>query len=302
MSKGRWKVKLKVEPCLRALCLRAVLGLSAFLAVSVAEGPVRADDGGGSQAPDDIASCVSASDALIPVARESGVGVFSAENGKRYFASDLRYGSTQQAGASEEAAAYPGAGEQLAAMPLGPADRWGQIPAWIVVRTGNGSKLYQAELLRQGRAVFAPGRSSGACAGLLRRAEDAARYSGLGLWRADAPPVVFSAAMPKALESMAGHYVIARGRVESLGKTRTTRYLNFGKHWKTDFTVTLKTSEEDIFNAALGRSGWQVDALTGQAVEFRGTVQTKDGPHIALHHPEQLVVLERPHSTVGNRN
>ena len=41
----------------------------------------------------------------------------------------------------------------------------------------------------------------------------------------------------------------------------------------------------------LRESGWTLDALEGQVVEIRGSVQERDGPSMVLRHPEQLVVL-----------
>jgi hypothetical protein len=176
-------------------------------------------------------------------------------------------------------------------------DRWERIPAWIVSGDGNSkragdARLWQEIVLERGEAVFAPERAGADCAAALRRAEGKARRAGLGIWRDKGAGLIFSAARPRSFEDAAGRYVIVRGRIVSLGKTRSTRYLNFGKYWKTDVTGTLKSADEEAFNAVLGRSGRSLDGLSGAFVELRGIVENRDGPHIALRHPEQLVVLD----------
>lgn len=237
-------------------------------------------------------SCLDASSSSIPVRYDDQDRHFYAESGERFFAGELRFGSGVSSAEDRAQLAFIESGEDLEAVPLGPVNRWGLVPAWIIRTDEHGSSLLQAELLGEGGALFAPQHSSGRCAHILRGLERDARKAEVGLWRENAPQVVFSTKAPKTFNGMSGYYVIARGRVVSLGKTRTTRYLNFGNYWKTDFTATLKVSDQEAFNAALAQSGWDVDALTGRTVELRGTVQEKDGPHIALHHPEQLVVLE----------
>ncbi len=236
--------------------------------------------------------CIAGSSSPIPVRYDAQDGHFHAKSGVRFFASELRFGSGMSSAEDRAPFASIGQREDLEAVPLGPANRWGLVPAWIVRSGAHGVSLLQAELLGKGDAFFAPQHSNGLCAEALRGLERDARRSEVGLWQANAPQVVFSTKAPKTFEGMSGHYVIARGRVVSLGKTRTTRYLNFGNYWKTDFTATLKVSDEEAFNATLAQTGWDVEALKGRVVELRGTLQEKDGPHIALHLPEQLVVLE----------
>ncbi|MEM8703518.1 MAG: hypothetical protein AAGF82_16970, partial [Pseudomonadota bacterium] len=184
-----------------------------------------------------------------------------------------------------------GAG-RLLALPAAEPNRWGLVPAWIVRQERGVSGLFQADLLERGEALFAPGVAAGDCADILRAAESTARQAGSGHWSGDAGTVLFSSWEPETFSGQDGHYVIARGRVVSLGKTAGTRYLNFGRYWKTDLTVTFRSSEEGAFNTALARDGHTVDALVGQRVEVRGVLQERDGPYIALRHPEQLVVLE----------
>ncbi|POF32753.1 hypothetical protein [Roseibium marinum] len=239
-------------------------------------------------------TCVPTDTAPVNIEKSAEDGVFIAPTGQRYFTSDLYFPDPRPAPEDSGTDGVTGAVSGFEAFPNGPANRWGLTPAWIVLRDGDAGELLQAVQLMEGAAVFAPEQADSACAGLLRLAETAARRDHRGLWADKTAAPVYSAARPGLIEEKTGDYVIVRGRVVSLGKTESTRYLNFGKYWKTDFTATLKTSDEAIFNAALGRSGWKVEELAGKFVELRGFVQVRDGPHIALPHPEQLVVLEHP--------
>ncbi|EAV42597.1 SNase-like nuclease [Stappia aggregata IAM 12614] len=247
------------------------------------------------------AACAGTPEKAVPVTFDSDEAVLVSASGARFFAGDIQ----MPAPAAEIAGRQNGGDEslrafltsrpdvELTAVPAGPENRWGLTPGWVLASSGTGgdAALLQAELLRAGVAIFAPDRAEAACADALRAAETEASQTKAGLWGKSAPRLVYSADAPKSFTSAFGHYVIARGRIVSLGKTRSTRYLNFGNYWKTDFTVTLKASDEDDVNTALGRSGWTLDALEGQVVEIRGSVQDRDGPSVVLRHPEQLVVL-----------
>nr|WP_319384648.1 hypothetical protein [uncultured Roseibium sp.] len=227
----------------------------------------------------------------VPLVAAAADGTFEGADGARYHAVDLRPLTNGARRESMQADLTTGAASYLAVPVAGP-DRWGLVPAWIVRQGRDETQLFQAEILESGAALFAPDAASGECADHLRAAEHAARRARSGHWRDAAGATLFSTWEPETFAGRDGNYVIATGRVVSLGKTASTRYLNFGRYWKTDFTVTFKSSEENTFNAALGRSGHMVDDLEGHSVEVRGVLQERDGPYIALRHPEQLVVLK----------
>lgn|GEM_PF-1984796 len=278
---GRGPVDARLVVCLAGLLLGRGAALAGELDQTIALATYQA--------------CVPAAIASVGIETVDEDGVFADASGQRFFASDLY---RPNAAMALESTGYLGGGSgsstDIEAVPLGPENRWGLVPAWITVRQAGEVQLLQSLLLSEGVALFMPGRAEGACADLLRQAEGEARRNRKGLWEDKAAAPVYSAAKPEPLLERTGDYVIVRGRVVSLGKTDSTRYLNFGKYWKTDFTVTLKTSDEAIFDAALGGSGRHVEALAGKTVELRGVVQEWDGPHIALHHPEQLIVLDPP--------
>lgn len=301
MSRGFWSFKDIGKSGLRFCRSKgAKLLLGAGLCVA---GPftVEAEDTSREIPVSAIEACVPENAETIRVSWQPEEELFRDASGARYLASETRSPVAWRSSAAAE-----GFGNNpevfFEAVPFAPANRWGIIPAWIIVNTGTERRLLQFEDLERGNGLFAPGHSTADCARFLRHAEAGARKRKLGIWGAGTGTGIYPANAPEELEKVAGEYVIAQGRIVSLGKTRSTRYLNFGKYWKTDFTVTFRTSDEESFNNALVHSGWKVDALAGQVVELRGVVQLKDGPTIKLSHPGQLLVVESKRAGRGSQD
>lgn len=234
-----------------------------------------------------LQTCVPADADWIDVAPTGADGFFQSPSGDMFYPVDVSQKNDRDIIETEHK------NHDFAATALGAANRWGLRPAWIRVTTGKDISLLQANALQEGQVIFAPNVAEGACAAALYQSERIARTAERGIWRYDKPDLIYATTSPQVLEAAAGRYVIARGRIVSLGKTRRTRYLNFGTYWKQDFTVTVKAADVEAVEATLAGSGWRFDELAGQAVEIRGIVQIWDGPHIELLHPEQLVVLDR---------
>lgn len=130
-----------------------------------AAGPAKAGDG------DALAACdvrMEQAEAVVP---GTGEPLFLSADGTRYFASDVRFpgrGGEHMAPVSRNDLS---ADSDFAAVPAGPPNRWGLVPAWIVLREAGGSHLWQARQLEAGHALFAPDRATADCADALRRAE-----------------------------------------------------------------------------------------------------------------------------------
>lgn len=215
-------------------------------------------------------------------------GIYTDLAGNRYYAADLAGSNSPLTGRPPE----DGGIKSVLAYPAGPQDRWGLRPAWLVVTPPEEAGLLQYELLLSGREIFAPHHALGDCAELLRGAEKSSRVRAVGRWADKAGRAVYSALDPQALQEAAGDYVIVQGRIVSLGKTRRTRYLNFGRHWKTDFTVTISEADAGAFEDHLAGRDMTFADLAGRAVEIRGVVQIDDGPRIDLRHVPQLDILD----------
>ena len=69
---------------------------------------------------------------------------------------------------------------------------------------------------------------------------------------------------------------------------RYTVYLNFGRDWSRDLTVTIGIADVEVFEA----EGGPLDILAGQRVRVRGWLRQWDGPWIRVDHPEQIELLD----------
>ena len=123
---------------------------------------------------------------------------------------------------------------------------------------------------------------------MLYRAENTARTAGLGLW-ADSHYVIRQAEDPAAILAVRGHFAVVQGKVLSVRESGGTIYVNFGRRWSDDFTVTVPKRHERAFQAA----GLDLKTLTGQQVRVRGTIEERGGPWIEAAHPGQIEVTER---------
>lgn len=180
-------------------------------------------------------------------------------------------------------------GRQLRLLPVEDPDRWGRV----LVLAFDGD-LLQAQLLAEGLAavwpLMVPASLPPGCDAEFARAEAGARAARKGLWGRSVPQpgpqpgLRQDARDPQAVLARNGRFAIVEGRVESLGKARDTRYLNFGGRWATDFTVTFSSSIE----GQLAAKGMDPARMEGARVRVRGVVLEKDGPHIEVTDPAQI--------------
>jgi endonuclease YncB( thermonuclease family) len=144
----------------------------------------------------------------------------------------------------------------------------------------------QRQMLVDGLARVYSFPDNRACVTELLAAEGTARLKRLGIW-ADPYYAVRRADRPLDLADRAGNYELVEGRVLLAEQVRSGVYLNFGRHWKEDFTVVIDKSALGLFATA----GLDPLALEGALVRVRGWVDTHDGPRIEVTHPEQIEVL-----------
>ena len=90
--------------------------------------------------------------------------------------------------------------------------------------------------------------------------------------------------------ALAGHYELVEGRVLKAEKTGGLTYLNFGRIWKDDLTVVIDAKALRLFAEA----GLDPLKLGGALVRVRGWIDDRDGPRIAVTHPEQIEILAVP--------
>lgn len=168
-----------------------------------------------------------------------------------------------------------------------PTDRYGRLVGYGFRVTPNGENLLQSELLAAGFARLA-GRAGGrACAAELSSRERAARRGKLGLW---ASPYYESldAEHPADVLAQRGRFALVEGKVVSVRESGPIIYVNFGRHWATDFTVTILKRNVRSFLAA----GVEPKKLAGRRVLVRGWIEERGGPWIEASRPEQIELAD----------
>ncbi|HEV3176929.1 MAG TPA: thermonuclease family protein, partial [Stellaceae bacterium] len=82
---------------------------------------------------------------------------------------------------------------------------------------------------------------------------------------------------------------IVEGKVLSVRESGPTIYVNFGRRWTQDFTVTIAKRNESAFTSA----GLEPKRLQGRRVRVRGYVEQRGGPWVEATRPEQIELAER---------
>jgi hypothetical protein len=122
---------------------------------------------------------------------------------------------------------------------------------------------------------------------LLSR-ENTARPAKLGLW-ASSYYDSLDADNPADVLAEQGHFALVEGKVVSVRESGATIYVNFGRRWSKDFTVTILKRNARNFTAA----GLEPKTLAGRRVRVRGWIEERGGPWIEAARPEQIELTDR---------
>jgi len=199
------------------------------------------------------------------------------------------------------------AGEDVALAAIGAGtDRWGRNVASILVgknlsaawdvfpqrastdAEGASDVMMLEELLvRNGLARVWPQYGVKDCIPALLTAETEARREVRGLWR-EAEHAVRQADDLEALAALAGRFAVVEGIVVSVGERSARTYLNFGRRWSEDMTVTVSKPIWRIMRAA----GLTAASLEGRRVRVRGVVELRGGPLIEVTRAEDVERIE----------
>lgn len=154
-----------------------------------------------------------------------------------------------------------------------PKDRYGRHLAHVVRDDG---LWLQRALLENGFArVYTLPDNRKRVAEMLRF-EAAARAERRGIW------ALPDYAVRSADAVSPGGFALVEGRVLSQSRGDTV-YLNFGRQWKTDFTIRIRPEARKGFGP--------VPDYRGKTIRVRGWVFDRDGPMIDATHPEQIEIL-----------
>ncbi len=74
----------------------------------------------------------------------------------------------------------------------------------------------------------------------------------------------------------------------SVRESGGTIYVNFGRRWTRDFTVTVLKRQRRAFAAA----GIDLKQLEGRRIRVRGFIERRGGPIIAASAPEQIEPID----------
>jgi endonuclease YncB( thermonuclease family) len=165
-------------------------------------------------------------------------------------------------------------------------DRYGRILADALATREGYPASAQKTLLSQGLARLTARPSEPGCTAELRAAERIGRAGKLGLW-GDPRYLPRQADDVAGLSAERGRFVLVEGKVVSVRESGGTIYVNFGRRWSEDFTVTiLKRNERQFIDAGLRPSG-----LSGRRVMVRGWIEERGGPWIEAAGPEQIEII-----------
>lgn len=198
------------------------------------------------------------------------------------FAAPARADLTAPAGRAEAALA-PLVGRVVAFKGSGATDRHGRLPVFVFSRQTGLEGSLQQDMVAQGLARVASFASGSGCAADLLAREREARAALRGLW-ADSRYAVRQADDPTSILPLRGRMAIVEGRVLSVRERGGTIYVNFGRRWSEDFTVTIAKRR----SAAFAAGGMPPQQLSGRRVRVRGWVEDRAGPWIEVISPEQI--------------
>ncbi len=139
----------------------------------------------------------------------------------------------------------------------------------------------QGTLLSLGLARARTARRNPEMAQEMYDLEQAAMKEKAGIWEKTAGVLT-----PEETEAYEGSFQIVEGRIESVALRQNRIYLNFGKDWKTDFTVSIAPEDKRAF------SKQNLDPLqwNGKQVRVRGWIESYNGPYIQITHPAAIEV------------
>jgi endonuclease YncB( thermonuclease family) len=167
-------------------------------------------------------------------------------------------------------------------------DRYGRTVAYAFVTRDGAEQSVQADLIDAGLARVAARAGTHGCATELLRRESDARRAKLGLW-ARSYYDLLDAGSPAAVLAEQGRFALVEGQVVSVRESGATIYVNFGRRWTEDFTVTILKRNERSFTSA----GLEPKMLAGRRVRVRGWIEERGGPSIEAARPEQIELADR---------
>ena len=165
------------------------------------------------------------------------------------------------------------------------ADRYGRLLAQAFVSRDGAERWIQEDLLVAGDAQVGSRPGDAACAKALLTAETPARRGRLGLW-ADSNYAIKASDDLAGLLARRGRFTVTEGKILSVRESGGTIYMNFGRVWSRNLTVTVLSRNKPAFEGA----GMDPKKLEGARIRVRGWVEERGGPRIEAVRPEQIEI------------
>ncbi len=162
-------------------------------------------------------------------------------------------------------------------------DRYGRQTAFVFLAPSDTP--VQTLLLAEGEALVSAEIADKECEGILMMAEAQARQAKKGVWNGST--AIKNAEIPDDILTVIGRFAVVEGRVLSVRQAGTTTYLNFGRNWTRDFTVTISRRTLPAIEAA----GIALKSLENRQIRVRGFLESRTGPRIELLRAGQIEVL-----------
>lgn len=159
-------------------------------------------------------------------------------------------------------------------------DRYGRALAHLFLKDG---LWVQGEMLKFGMARVYTFPHNRAIAAEMLTLEKIARQNNSGIWAMN----YYKPKQQETSEKYYNSFQLITGIVRKVVKIRGTYYLNFGKDWKKDFTVVIKSRAARKFLKAKIKP----EDYKGKRIEIRGWLKSFNGPMIEATHPEQITII-----------
>lgn len=164
---------------------------------------------------------------------------------------------------------------------MGRINRMGHALAHVV--RNSDQTWIQGSLLQLGLAMVQTDQATPEMAQQMLALEETARTEKTGLWEK-----TLYILKPAETEAHIGEYVIVQGLVESVALKNNRLYMNFGKNWKDDFTVTVSPEDKRNFSkAGINPLDWSKRTL-----RVRGVLTELNGPNMEIDHPDAIVQID----------
>ncbi len=164
---------------------------------------------------------------------------------------------------------------------VGRMNRMGHTLAHVV--RDSDQAWAQGVLLQLGLAMVQTDFGNPEMAAQMLALEEEARKEKAGLWEK-----TIRILKPEETSAHIGEYVIVQGMTESVALKNNRLFLNFGKHWKNDFTVTVSPENKRSFSkAGVNPLDW-----SKQTLRVRGVLTELNGPNMEVDHPGAIVKVD----------